>query len=211
MDNVTDELRLLRLEEAVQARNPIVQRGAERSPHQTIAVPKQMLRRNASWRSDPYRSEGSSDERAPSTTPRARSTSAAASGEVRGVNIAWYAPGLCMLDTGCVEAVGGEQWHADLQAALYSLGKAYWREDMSESFQFGLGIPLHATTRWMYPEVAILGCPKSLKMVSVPADIPGLVGPSEMALWKLSMQFGGERGDEFSVCHADDLKTSPIT
>ena len=74
-------------------------------------MPRQTLHRDATWRSDHSRSEGSSDEH---TTPRARGTPAAgtpaaAYGEMRGENLARYAPRICMLDTGCVEAVVGEQ------------------------------------------------------------------------------------------------------
>lgn len=208
MDNVTDELTLLRLEEVVETINPIVQNTmtlrSDASWRSEASTPPSLRDRvRAAQRERPApRSEGSSDER---TTPRARgpvldsgsshSVVALESGEVRRVNIARYARGICMLDTGCVEAVGSNQWHADLQEKLDHLSKAYWPVDMNESFQFGPGIPLHATTRWIYPDLSILGCRKKLKMASVPADITGLVGPTEVAEWKLSMQFGGEQGD----------------
>ena len=40
------------------------------------------------------------------------------------------APGLCMLDTGCAEAVGGRTWHRDFQRELTRMNRAFYREDM---------------------------------------------------------------------------------
>ena len=109
------------------------------------------------------------------------------------------APGLCMIDTGCAEAVGGRAWHRDLQRELIKMNKEFYREEMYEAYQFGPGRPIIATTRWVYPDLGILGTHQQLCMAEVDADVPGLVGPDEMRQWRLATEWDSERGDAISI------------
>ena len=94
--------------------------------------------------------------------------------------------------TGCAEAVGGTQWHKDLQRELTARNREFYREDMNDVYQFGPGQPLIATTRWVYPDLGILGTHQELRMAELDADIPGLVGPTEMRNWSLGTEFNAE-------------------
>ena len=96
--------------------------------------------------------------------------------------------GLVMADTGCRRAVGGTDWHRELQEELDAKGVSYSFTGVRELFQFGPGEPILSSRRWVYP-VGILGSNETLQIAEVDAAIPGLVGPDEMANWGVSLDF----------------------
>ena len=60
-----------------------------------------------------------------------------------------------------------------------------------------------ATTRWVYPELGILGTNQTLKMVEVDVPVPGLVGPQETGKWHLTSELGGTQGGSVTVVDRD--------
>jgi hypothetical protein len=96
--------------------------------------------------------------------------------------------GMVMADTGCRRAVGGSEWHQELQEELDNLGISYRPKNATELFQFGPGEPIPSIRRWIYP-VGINGQTETLEIAEVDAAVPGLIGPDEMAAWGVKLDF----------------------
>ena len=96
--------------------------------------------------------------------------------------------GLMMADTGCKKAVGGTDWHKELQDEMDSAGKSYCLYPIQEQFQFGPGEPIRAVRGWRY-NVGINGNHETIEVAEVDADVPGLCGPDDMARWNMILNF----------------------
>ena len=96
--------------------------------------------------------------------------------------------GLMMADTGCKKAVGGSDWHKELQNEMDKAGKSYSSYPIQELFQFGPGEPIKAVRSWKY-HVGINGTNETIKVAEVDADVPGLCGPDDMARWNMKLDF----------------------
>lgn len=102
---------------------------------------------------------------------------------------------LAIGDSGCRTAVGGEQWHARFQAALRLHGMTWTEVAEEEWFKFGAGEPEKSNRAFIYP-VGVHGVCTYLRMSEVKegaSDCPGLVGPSELARWKVTFRFGDKQ------------------
>ena len=115
-------------------------------------------------------------------------------------------PGNGMIDTGSRAAVGGPKWHRDMQRELVKRGRKFRELPQSEYFQFGPGKPIHSTKKWVY-EVGILGEKKVVEISEVPAECPGLLGPEEMKLWRMRLDFDT---DSVSVAVPDGVRSAPM-
>ena len=96
--------------------------------------------------------------------------------------------GMVMADTGCRRAVGGSEWHQELQEELDNLGISYRSKNITELFQFGPGEPIPSIRRWIYP-VGVNGKMETLEIAEVDAAVPWLIGPDEMAAWGVKLDF----------------------
>ena len=103
-----------------------------------------------------------------------------------------------ILDTGCRTAVVGAIWHRNFQEELKQRQLPYFVVQHHETFRFGAGEPVISTTAYVYPirlgdsgEVTWL---RLAEVCNTASDhrveqCPALVGPSEMARWRVSMNF----------------------
>ncbi|CAE7249975.1 TY1B-ER1, partial [Symbiodinium sp. KB8] len=101
--------------------------------------------------------------------------------------------GQVILDSGCRTAVAGTLWHEALQQHLRSKGILWETVEEDESFQFGAGAPEKSTCACLYP-AGIFGQVDVIRMSCVAGaarECPGLVGPSELARWKVCFDFAG--------------------
>ncbi|CAE7368424.1 RE2, partial [Symbiodinium sp. KB8] len=101
--------------------------------------------------------------------------------------------GQVILDSGCRTAVAGSSWHGVLQELLQSKGITWETVEEDETFQFGAGGPEKSHKAFVYP-VGIYGQVDALRMSCVDGgarDCPGLVGPSELARWRVCFDFAG--------------------
>ena len=67
-----------------------------------------------------------------------------------------------------------------------------------------------ATTRWVYPNIGILGTHQQLRMAEVDADVPGLVGPAEMAKWRLPTEWVEDIGVSVTIRDHAGLHRGPV-
>ena len=108
---------------------------------------------------------------------------------------------LAIGDSGCKTAVGGCQWHKRFQAALRERGYSWEEVAECETFKFGAGEPIRSTRAYIYP-VGLHGVNSFLRMSEVgedASDCPGLVGPADMARWKVVFRFGDKLMDAMGV------------
>ena len=101
-------------------------------------------------------------------------------------------PGQVIADSGCRTAVAGELWHRHLQKHLDELGVRYIKVQENEVFQFGSGGPEVSRMTVLYPVNLGQGRWDAVRMSVVTGSAsrcPGLVGPSELALWKVQFDF----------------------
>ena len=122
--------------------------------------------------------------------------------DVNDVHVVQLVPGLVMMDTGCRAAVGGKSWHQNLQKCLKRLGRKFHYEEQLEFFQFGPGEPITSTRRWHY-QVGVQGRNRELSISEVPAECPGLVGPTELSAWSMLLNFQDKT-------FTSDGRTTPI-
>ena len=107
-----------------------------------------------------------------------------------------------MIDTGCRRACGGRLWHERLREELDARGVRYYREEALEYFQFGPGGPIASRARWTY-NVGIFGAATQLDIyeldsVSAAIDqVPGLIGPDELAKWQGNIYFTDDTVEVF--------------
>ena len=107
---------------------------------------------------------------------------------VNDIHVVKLGVGMVMADTGCKKAVGGTQWHRELQYAMDKIGKSYKSFEMSELFQFGPGQPLQALKGWRY-NVGINGRNEIFTIAEIDVQLPGLCGPDDMAKWNMKLDF----------------------
>ena len=119
------------------------------------------------------------------------------------VHVVHLKPGLVMIDTGCRVAVGGKEWHRGLQRKLKEMGRPFHAEEQLEYFQLGPGEPIVSRRCWRY-QVGVQGVDRELRISEVPVECPGLIGPSELAAWRMMLNFENKT---FSSAG----KTTPIT
>ena len=101
--------------------------------------------------------------------------------------------GQVILDSGCRTAVAGTFWHEALQQHLRSKGISWETVEEDETFQFGAGAPEKSSMACLYP-VGIFGQVDVIRMSCVAGaakECPGLVGPSELARWRVCFDFAG--------------------
>ena len=101
-------------------------------------------------------------------------------------------PGQVILDSGCRTAVAGQYWHEAFQAKLMQLGVPWWQVEENETFQFGSGVPEVSRVAFLYPAGLGAETVDVVRISQVKGDAkacPGLVGPSEMARWKVVFNF----------------------
>ena len=111
--------------------------------------------------------------------------------ETNDAHVVELTPGLVMIDTGCRAAVGGRSWHRGLQKYLKAIDKKFHCEEQLEYFQFGPGEPIRSTKRWRY-QVGIQGVNRELVISEVPVECLGFIGPSELAAWRMVLDFEGK-------------------
>ena len=70
----------------------------------------------------------------------------------------------------------------------YREGVDFYSEPIDERYAFGAGNVFKSVVRWVYP-VNPHGRPSTLRMALVPPDVPGLIGPDEMAIFQIAMDF----------------------
>ena len=100
--------------------------------------------------------------------------------------------GQVILDSGCRTAVAGQYWHEAFQAKLTQLGVPWWQVEENETFQFGSGVPEVSRVAFLYPAGLGAETVDVVRISQVKGDAkacPGLVGPSEMARWKVVFNF----------------------
>ena len=99
-----------------------------------------------------------------------------------------------MIDTGCRKACGGRLWHESQRKELDARGIGYERQDALEYFQFGPGDPIASRSLWKYT-VGIVGVVAQLAICELESEspaidqVPGLIGPDELAEWKGNLFF----------------------
>eukprot|EP00435_Cladocopium_sp_Y103_P057834 s201_g20.t1 len=106
------------------------------------------------------------------------------------------APGHVILDTGCRTAVAGRRWHQSLQSLMKQKGLPFHRTSHEEVYRFGAGAPVLSTEAFLYA-VQIYDHKSWVRIAVVDntpddcrvADCPGLVGPAELARWKVQIDF----------------------
>ena len=106
-----------------------------------------------------------------------------------------HAANKVILDSGCRTAVAGARWHQKMRQALEKKHLPY----EEETFRFGAGAPVLSTSAGLYPVVLGKSGIRTWLRVAVVEDTkddprishcPALVGPSELARWKVTMDFG---------------------
>ena len=109
--------------------------------------------------------------------------------------------GEVILDSGCRTAVAGQRWHQEFQDRLRSLAFKWHTVEHDEIFRFGAGAPIQSTRAHLYPVCPGGGTMRSwLRLAVVDRTsqddrvqfCPALVGPSEMARWKVQLDFGAK-------------------
>ena len=106
------------------------------------------------------------------------------------------APGHVILDTGCRTAVAGRNWHNNLQELMRQKGMPFYKAYHEEVFRFGAGAPVLSTEAFIYAiqiydhrswvRIAVVdNTPEDGRV----AECPGLVGPAELARWKVQIDF----------------------
>ena len=106
------------------------------------------------------------------------------------------APGHVILDTGCRTAVAGRNWHNALQELMRKTGMPFYKAYHEEVFRFGAGAPVLSTEAFIYAiqiydhkswvRIAVVdNTPEDCRV----AECPGLVGPAELARWKVQIDF----------------------
>ena len=99
-----------------------------------------------------------------------------------------------MIDIGCRRACGGRIWHENLRKELDRRGVRYESEPALEYFQFGPGEPIPSHVLWTY-DVGVMGVSTQLSIYEVDsvsesvAQVPGLIGQNELAVWHGKMDF----------------------
>lgn len=103
-----------------------------------------------------------------------------------------------ILDTGCRTAVAGSKWHQRMQDELRALGLPWEEVSQEEVFRFGAGAPVMSTRAMIYPiTLGGTGLRNWLRISEVENtasdnrvdQCPALVGPSELARWKVVFNF----------------------
>ena len=103
-----------------------------------------------------------------------------------------------ILDSGCRAAVAGAKWHVKMRQALDQRDLPYEVLEHEETFRFGAGAPVLSTEAGLYPVVLGGTGIRSWLRVAVVDDTKqdprisnclALVGPSELARWKVTMDF----------------------
>ena len=94
-----------------------------------------------------------------------------------------------LADSGCRVAVGGEEWHSRLQGVMAALGIEFFEVEEDERFKFGSGTVLTSRKAFVYA-FGIMGDPEAARISCVPGSCPGLVSPTEMSRWNISLNFG---------------------
>ena len=106
------------------------------------------------------------------------------------------APGHVILDTGCRTAVAGRKWHEALQSLMLKKGLPFHKTNHEEVYRFGAGAPVLSTEAFLYA-VQIYDHKSWVRIAVVDntpddnrvAECPGLVGPAELARWKVQIDF----------------------
>ena len=106
------------------------------------------------------------------------------------------APGHVILDTGCRTAVAGRKWHNNLQELMRQKGMPFYKAYHEEVFRFGAGAPVLSTEAFIYA-IQIYDHKSWVRIAVVDntpedgrvAECPGLVGPAELARWKVQIDF----------------------
>ena len=103
-----------------------------------------------------------------------------------------------ILDSGRRTAVAGAKWHVKMRQALGQRDLPYEVLEREETFRFGAGAPVLSTEAGLYPvvlggtgirswlRVAVVDDTKQDPRIS---NCPALVGPLELARWKVTMDF----------------------
>ena len=105
-------------------------------------------------------------------------------------------PGHVILDTGCRTAVAGRKWHMTLQSLMRQKGLPFYKTNHEEVYRFGAGAPVLSTEAFLYA-VQIYDHKSWVRIAVVDntpddgrvAECPGLVGPAELARWKVQIDF----------------------
>ena len=101
------------------------------------------------------------------------------------------APGEAIADGGCRCAVAGEHWLEAMQKELKERGLGWFEEKEHETFRFPSGEPEISHNAMIYP-VGIHGINDVVRISMVGGgaiDCPGLLGPSDLAIWKAVAKF----------------------
>ena len=113
---------------------------------------------------------------------------AEATSEMSAVHTVHLKPSLVMVDTGCRRAVGGTAWHNGQQKELGDMGLSYTKFEQKDYFQVGPGRQYLSTHRRLYP-VGVAGWAGTVEISEVSADVPGVIGPGELAKWDTRIDF----------------------
>ena len=107
-------------------------------------------------------------------------------------------PSQVILDTGCRTAVAGEKWHLRFREELKRCGLGWEEVPHHEIFRFGAGAPVVSRKAAIYP--VVLGSTGELSWLRLAVvsntstdnrvdQCPALVGPSELARWRINFNF----------------------
>ena len=119
-----------------------------------------------------------------------------------------------ILDTGCRTAVAGEKWHRRFQEELKRCGLGWEEVPHHEIFRFGAGAPVVSRKAAIYPVVLGSTDEKSWLRPAVVANTstdnrvdqcPALVGPSELARWKINFNFAEGQFEHWRQVNGDDV------
>ena len=113
---------------------------------------------------------------------------------------------LIILDSGCKRSVAGPAWHAAMESACAKAGLKPIYKHINETFLFGDGDEVQATTAVEYP-VGIYELHGSLDVALVDRPCPGLMSRKAMGELGCVMDF---EQDTLKVKAHDGLKTMPI-